>query len=428
MATIKFLTKGKNDPQTIYVRLRDGRKIDFTGSTGLDIKRINWSSTKNWIIQRADFKDKQNVENSLLDLQAHIHSERNERVGKGLPLTRDWFNTLLEKWQGKASKGFTDELVFLLEQYKEGLKHRVRNGKTGVANTTIRSFNSSIRRLEKFEKAQKKTYRAIEVDLTFHKKYIHFAKHTLNLAPNSIGKDIKQIKTVCLNAADNGIVINEQVRSRNFSAPSEKTVFTTLNRVELERIKNVTGSNYIENARDWLLIGCWTGCRVGDLMELTKKNVVIHRSGAKVIQYTQKKTGKLVNVPMHDDIQEIINRLGCFPRAISSVKFNKYIKEVCELAGLTYTDYGTRLNPITRRNETGKFEKWQLIKSHSCRRSFATNHYNKLPNKVIMMVTGHATEKMLLAYIGETEVEHVDDFINLWESEKQNENLMVKGA
>ena len=58
------------------------------------------------------------------------------------------------------------------------------------------------------------------------------------------------------------------------------------------------------------------------------------------------------------------------------------------------------------------FEKYELIRSHTCRRSFATNHYDKLSNKIIMAVTGHATEKMLLNYIGEVENNHLDDFID----------------
>jgi len=368
------------------------------------------------------------MEKKLRELEALILGERNELVSKGHPISRDWFNTLLTKWQGKATEGMSDALVTLMEQYKESLPNRVRNGKKGVAPATIRNYNTTIQRLKKFETAQKKQFRAIEVDLNFHAKYIKFASEKLGLAPNSIGKDITQIKTVCTNAFEQGIEINEQIRSRNFSSPSEKTLFTTLNEVELRKIKKFEGSNYLENARDWLLIGCWTGCRVGDLMELTNDNINVHTSGAKIIQYTQRKTGKLVNVPMHPHVEEIIQRLGGFPRPISAVKFNDYIKTVCKKSGLTYEIHGTRQNPETHIKETGMFPKWMLIKSHTCRRSFATNHYNKMTNKQIMAVTGHATEKMLLAYIGETEVEHVDDFLSLWKSEEQKSELMIKGV
>jgi integrase len=292
-----------------------------------------------------------------------------------------------------------------------------------VASGTIRNYNTTIGRLTKFERDTKKRYRAIEIDLTFHDKYIKYATKKLGLALNSIGRDVKHIKTVCLNARDNGIKISDQLQSRNFSAPSEKTIFTTLNEQELVLIGEFEGSNYLENARDWLIIGCWTGCRVADLMQLTNQNIVIHTSGNRIVQYTQNKTGKLVNVPMHPNVQQIIKRLNGFPRAISSAKFNEYIKKVCKDSGLTQSEYGTRQNPNTHMKEVGDFEKWQLIKSHTCRRSFATNHYNKMTNKQIMAVTGHATEKMLLNYIGETEIEHVEDFMELW---NQESDLQIK--
>ena len=84
-----------------------------------------------------------------------------------------------------------------------------------------------------------------------------------------------------------------------------------------------------------------------------------------------------------------------------------------------------RQNPKTHLKETGYFEKWELVRSHIMRRSFATNHYNKLPNKVIMAVTGHATEKMLLNYIGEVENDHIQDYMEFWTKQKQEEPIKM---
>lgn len=419
MATIRFLTKGKTDPTTIYLRLRDGRTIDITLSTGIVISSKFWSKTKNWIVAKAEFHNKLQIENQLITLESFIHGERNVRVGNGLPITREWLEEIILKWQGKKIDSIEDYLIDLIKNYKTELPNKVRNGKRGVSEGAIRNYNTTISRLTKFEQKQKKRFRAIEIDLNFHKKYIKYASEILGLALNSIGKDIRNIKTVCLDAKDKSVIVNEQVLSRNFSAPSEKTEFTTLNVNEIELIRKFKGADYLENARDWLIIGCWTGCRVGDLMQLSMSNIAFHKSGKEVIQYTQSKTEKLVNVPMHDHVKEIVTRLNGFPRPISSAKFNEYIKKVCKEGGMTYSEYGTRQNPDTHLKEVGNFEKWQLIRSHICRRSFATNHYNKLPNKIIMAVTGHATEKMLLNYIGETEIDHVDHYFDLWNNSNE---------
>jgi integrase len=167
---------------------------------------------------------------------------------------------------------------------------------------------------------------------------------------------------------------------------------------------------------------------VNDLMQLTNDNILITQKGQKFIRYTQSKTGKQVDIPIHSDVQEILDRLGNFPRPISDQRFNDWIKEVCKDDEVKINELvkGTRQNPKTHKKEVGMFEKWQLVRSHTCRRSFATNHYNKLPNKIIMAVTGHATEQMLLKYIGETEHEHIDDFLSVWENDKKGEEKIVE--
>ena len=87
---------------------------------------------------------------------------------------------------------------------------------------------------------------------------------------------------------------------------------------------------------------------------------------------------------------------------------------MCQQVGINEVIEGTRQNPITHKKEVGMFEKWKLIRSHIGRRSFATNHYNILPNKVIIAVTGHSTEKQFLKYIGEVESDHLQIFIDQW--------------
>ena len=255
-----------------------------------------------------------------------------------------------------------------------------------------------------------------DIDLDFHYTYQKYASGMLRLSINSIGADLIKIKTVCLDARDRGMRINPQVSSRKFNVPKEKSDFVTISEEELNQIMKFKGTESLMNARDWLVIGCWTGCRVNDLMKLSDVNIFKNVKGRQFIRYNQEKTGKQVDIPLHPHVKKIIeSRNGKFPRKISDQRFNQYIKEVCRKSNMTGTIQGSRQNPVTHKKEVGIFEKWQLIRSHTSRRSFATNHYDKLPNKVIMSVTGHSTEKMLLEYIGETDNSHLDQFYNLWD-------------
>jgi integrase len=123
-----------------------------------------------------------------------------------------------------------------------------------------------------------------------------------------------------------------------------------------------------------------------------------------------------VDIVVHPSVKEIINRLNGFPRPISDVKFNKYIKELCKRVELNNDEEGFKMNSETMRKEKGIFPKYELVTSHICRRSYATNHYFKLPNKLIMKVTGHATERQFLDYIGEIDDNHLEAFENLYNS------------
>ena len=424
MATVKYLIKGKTELSTIFVRLLDGRKTDITVSTGYIINPDWFDNKKQIVKQIAENQEKINLSNKLTNLQRKIADSFNSDKGNGKEINKDWLDLVIAKVKNPKLEEKTEYLIDFIELYKKELEIKI-NHKTGkrISPLTVKNFNTTMMRLKKFEAFKKKKFLISEVDLMFHTQYNQFATKKLLLSINSISKDISQIKTVCLDARDKDYLINKQVETRKFNSPSEKTLFVTITESELERIKNFKGADYLQNSRDWLIIGCWTGCRVGDLMQLDKSNLQISVKGQKFIRYTQSKTGKQVDIPIHKDVENIIERLGGFPRPISDQRFNDWIKIVCQKSGMIELVHGTRQNPKTHLKETGTFEKWQLIRSHTCRRSFATNHYNKLSNKLIMAVTGHGTEKMLIQYLGETENDHLDDFLSAWDitsNEKSN--------
>ena len=427
MATINYILKGKKELSTIYVRLRDGREKDLTVSTGYTVHPKFWSETKGTIRQIANNNEKKNLSEDLKKLKDKIGDSLNIDKDRGVVIDKEWLENVIAIYKNPIIETRTDYMSMILEAYQDEMKVKI-NPKSGkpIAVTTIRNFNTTIRRLKLFEKHKKRKYYIHEIDLTFHSDFIKFLRNKENLAQNSISKDIKQIKTVCIDARDKGFTINDQVLSRKFNAPLESTLFVTITEEEIEAIKKFQGTNYHMNARDWLIIGCWTGCRVNDLMSLTKNNIMINTKGQKFIRYTQSKTGKQVDLPIHPDVQEIIDRLGDLPHPISDVKFNKWIKDVCKGAGMVQEVYGTKQDEGTHKKVIGNFMKYELVRSHTCRRSFATNHYNKLPNKLIMAVTGHSTEKMLLNYIGETENAHLDDFMSIWEEEQNKKNKVIE--
>ncbi|MBC7523933.1 MAG: hypothetical protein H7239_05795 [Flavobacterium sp.] len=157
--------------------------------------------------------------------------------------------------------------------------------------------------------------------------------------------------------------------------------------------------------------------------------------GEKYITLTTQKTKQKVVIPIHKQVKFIIDsNNGELPTPLSDQKFNEYVKEVCETVGITQMVEGAKNKKIVLkektettpeeaiyRKETGIFRKCELVTSHTCRRSFATNLYGKLPNKVIMAITGHTTETQFLSYIKTTNEEFAEILGDFWDKETAKE-------
>ena len=174
---------------------------------------------------------------------------------------------------------------------------------------------------------------------------------------------------------------------------------------ELEALENKQFENdYLDNARDWLIISCYTGQRVSDFLRFHTDMIRVE-SGKSLLEFTQKKTGKLMTVPLHNKVLQILKkRNGNFPRQISDQRYNDYIKEVCNLTGLNNKIQGGKQLETSNgiRKVTGVYPKYELVTSHIGRRSFAANFYGTIPTTYLIYITGHSSEAMFLNYIGKS--------------------------
>ena len=68
------------------------------------------------------------------------------------------------------------------------------------------------------------------------------------------------------------------------------------------------------------------------------------------------------------------------------------------------------------RKQYGEFPKWQLVSSHICRRSFATNAYGTVLTLTIMKITGHKSEQVFLNYIKTTPKEYAYELRRSWDN------------
>lgn len=433
MASITFrLKKGKSNWNSIYIRLKQGSQFDTEVSTGLECPKDRWSLAKQEVLSTTEINYKE-VNRKLGDLKSYIKNEFESTKTSELTIiiNNQWlklkvdlfFNRqdiAIEEKQKLFFTNFTDNFI------EEAKNKRSKNGNP-IKTRTIQHYRTTLNKVLNFESHVNVKLKISEIDLNFHRSFIDYLEQKEKLNNNTIGGYIDVIKMICNNAKNKGLNISNEVNTSDFYSPQNKTKDIYLKEDEINAIfEHQFDSDYLDNARDWFIIGLRTGLRISDFLKLTKKNI---QNG--FIFKTTLKTDFPVIIPIHEQVDNILSkRNGEFPRMISDQKFNDYIKLVAEKAGIVEKVEGERIDEIEiiengkkkkiHRKKQGIYPKFELVSSHICRRSFASNLYGKLDTLTIMKITGHSTEKQFLSYIKITPTEYAEKLRALWEKQKIN--------
>lgn len=139
-----------------------------------------------------------------------------------------------------------------------------------------------------------------------------------------------------------------------------------------------------ERIKDLFIVGCMTGQRYSDYSRLSRDNIVGDN-----IHVLQQKTRNKAVIPMTDYVKEIFEKYGGdMPNAPCIQYFNKTIKTICKKVGLTDL-------VVYEEEQAGdivmvKKPKYEMISSHTARRTFATNMIrNNVSTSKIRKCTGH---------------------------------------
>lgn len=422
MATFKFLLQSKKNPANIYLRLSLNKATSFKRKTGYHINLNDWSFDTS--LPKQNDVDLKNLRADLKKLVVTIEKKLNEANSKGIEIDGNWLQEQIDLAHNKKKKTDLDRLANYFQYYIDSLPYKVYpKGKRGVSDSTIKKYKSIKNKIEAFEAYKKKIIYIKDVDMIFRNELLDYFINIEKLNSNTAGRYVRFLKTICIDAKENGIETHKQLDK--IKGYSEETEFVCLSFDELAKIENTPFTREaLENAKDWLLIGCYIGQRVSDLLKLTKENIQ-EMGGFKMIVLTQQKTGKEVAIPIHDKIKPILEkRHWNFPSPLSAVHFNLHVKDIAKLAGLKEKVKGSKLvcideksDPKVYRKVFGEYEKWELVSSHICRRSFATNFYASTPTALLINITAHSTEKQFLEYIGKPAKDFSVQLAEYWQKE-----------
>lgn len=420
MASINFLYRSikENAPLNIRLLFRHGDK-DYVLGAKTEIYIYSYAELQNnsklsakryWKelhlkkkVKDIDLANKQvEVSNKLNAIENYVLRAFTESEIDEVIETKDWLKDALEEFYRPKTEevDIPLDLVSFFDYYIEQRKRE-------VSRNHIKTLNVTKNKLAKFEKERGRRLKISDINENFKSEFVQYSIKK-KYSQNTQYKDLKLIKIVCRYAKYLGIEVHPQMGALKLSNEAAKNIYLTL--AELEAIKHLElKQEYLDNARDWLLISCFMGQRVSDFMRFNKEMIRMEE-GKHILEFKQIKTNKRMVIPVSKEVRQILDKRGGeFPRPISDQKYNEYIKIVCQLAKINEICEGKKRESIAPEGVTptkndyrdviGKFEKWELVSSHIGRRSFATNHYGKIPTTFLIYITGHSTEKQFLSYI-----------------------------
>jgi integrase len=270
-----------------------------------------------------------------------------------------------------------------------------------------------------------KNYRIKEIDTTFANKFLNWMLTEKGYSQSYSLKIISDLKTTCNDAGYYGIETNIQLK--NIKAPSTRNDnIIYLTPEELKQIEDTElKRDALINARRWLILGVHIGQRGKDLVNLNESNLKV-RENLEVIELTQAKGNKPVTIPLPQKARDIL--VTGFPRKIHLATFNKHLKALCKIAEINTPTIGRKSIGKGDKRPQGTYPKHELISSHVCRRTFATNYYAVLPTPLLMRITGHSTEKMLLNYLGKSSIDYIQQIADYYQAketkDKQKDSVL----
>ena len=409
MANVNFRpNKGKavtdpTKPQKIYVRYLIGRNVDFNASTKVSVMIDDWDFKKQRIKDRAHLTTRIDDNDLLLKLTNHFEKFESENRKNGITpsyaTVKNYFDTYFTTVDENATEQpptFFEFVESFIHESKTRPNRHTAN-QTPVKSGTIRSYLTALNLFKRYNDEVEK-FCFEDIDMNWYNDFSAWCDK-LGFKKGYKGKNIKTLKVFMNAAVRKGLTTNLTFRDTDFVVLRETADSVYLSLDELNAIwqMDLSSDPTKERARDLFLIGCFTGLRVSDFNTLKPSSFRILDS-VKIIVVKPQKTSRIVAIPLHPIVEAILTKYNGIPKRMFDQKINQNIKAVVRLTGINKPTETT--STIGGIEVTKQQPKYELISTHTARRSFCTNAYlTGMDSLDIMAISGHKTEKDFLKYI-----------------------------
>ncbi len=360
----------------------------------------------------------------------------------------------------KLSKKVSQTPVLAWEEFIELKKNIVSKATLGIYRTTLEHLKSFCINYNK-----KLNWELFDNDFynLWNNYFIEDCENQygdIGLANNTIGKNFKTLKTFLSWSLEKEY--HQNLKFKNYKVVQETSDIHPLSEAHLAKLvafcDDERNEKRLQKVASLFIFLATTGLRFSDGQNLRWSDLFYSGEGdieQQILRVTTIKTHQKINIPFSKySMDEIIRNAVDFEKSklliseifkskktffdhgeirkyfknndelsepllpqISSVNFNKYIKEVGEICEFN--------EPITDTRKSGKniirkeYKRWEKLASHDCRRTFITLSLAKgMRPETVMSFTGHTSYKTMLRYNRISDKIKINEFQEIWGNTK----------
>lgn len=417
MAVSFFIRNKKAKTATLFARIRSKAKnIDIKASTLLEVDVLAWEKAQESPLKRKNFRNDKNNQvffdkldliektlNTVLDSNVEITNESiNRRIyeivyAEQIAAEKERAEAEAKALEEEQATNFNDFITQFIHECETG-KRKKKGGTTNVSPGTVKSYKGFQSQFKAYQDTRLRVIDFKDLTLKFYNDFRLFLTDK-EYSPNTIARMVKICKTICYAAEQLKLMDAGNVRTGfDVIYKDVDNVYLTEERIQELYEYDLSNRPAWEKVKDVFVVGCLTGQRVSDYKRINSKMIVTLTDGNRYIKIKQEKTGNIVYIPLDYRVEAILNKYdGTLPKVYDQ-KINDHIKEIGE--ALDWTEIVELDEQRGAMEYTAKKRFCDLLKTHTCRRSLATNMQKAGASlSSIMAITGHSSEQQLKTYL-----------------------------
>lgn len=381
-----------------YVRIRVsclGKRVDL--HTGISVVKSKWNPSKGRVKQGAVINRVQyNIINSTLDeMEGFVDDYFNSCALRNAEPSLIELKERFSKKYIKSNKTESEEFFYQFSQYIETTSKTRRWG-SSMKEYFVRLMNKL--------KTYKPDMKFSDLSEQFMNGFVEELSKTMY--NDAIEKHLSYLKQFVKWADNRNYGVNREffTYSPKLFKAEKQVRYLTIE--ELNKIRNceLNEGGYLDRTRDFFVFQCCTGLRYSDIKQMKHNNIVEREKGGYEIRILTEKDNDYITFKLSEVAKAIYLKYkdfqyddGVLFPVISNQKYNKYLKELGEKAGLegTWIDYEYRLD-----------EKIEItspkadLQSHTARRTFVVVAMNEgVSLELIAAITSHSDFNAMRPYI-----------------------------